>query len=103
MAKVADEGANDSVFRYPGSRPQSREAALVMLADSCEAAVRALKKPLHPKVEATVRKIVDGKVGDGQLNDAELTLADIETIMKVYSKILVSMYHPRIEYPDQIK
>ncbi|MDA3936110.1 MAG: HDIG domain-containing protein [Actinomycetota bacterium] len=102
-AKEADDGANEADFRYPGSRPQSREAALVMLADSCEAAVRALKKPLHPKVEATVRKIVDGKVGDGQLNDAELTLADIETIMKVYSKILVSMYHPRIEYPDQIK
>jgi rRNA maturation RNase YbeY len=68
-AKEADDGANEADFRYPGSRPQSREAALVMLADSCEAAVRALKKPLHPKVEATVRKIVDGKVGDGQLND----------------------------------
>ncbi|MDP2181416.1 MAG: HDIG domain-containing protein [Actinomycetota bacterium] len=87
-------------FRYDGERPQSREAALVMLADSSEAAVRAVRKPTLPRIEATVRKIVDGKVADGQLVDAQLTLADIERIVKVYSRMLASMYHPRIEYPD---
>ena len=98
-----DENAQESDFRYPGTRPQSREAALVMLADSCEAAVRALKKPSHPKVENAVRKVIETKLRDGQLNLAALTLADIETIIQVYSKMLVSMYHPRIEYPDQPK
>lgn len=87
-------------FRYDGERPQSREAALVMLADSAEASVRAIKKPTLPRIENTVRKVVDGKVDDGQLDEAALTLADIETTIKVCAKLLASMYHPRIEYPD---
>ncbi|MBE0417030.1 MAG: HDIG domain-containing protein, partial [Coriobacteriia bacterium] len=87
-------------YRYAFSRPQSREAALVMLADSAEAAVRAVKKPSLPRVEAAVRRVVDGKVADGQLHDSHLTLADVDRIVQVYSTMLVSIYHPRIEYPE---
>lgn len=87
-------------FRYDGERPQSREAALVMLADAAEASVRAIKKPTPPRIEATVRKVVDGKLADRQLDDADLTLSDIEKTIKVCSALLASMYHPRIEYPD---
>jgi cyclic-di-AMP phosphodiesterase PgpH len=87
-------------YRYAFSRPQSREAALVMLADSAEAAVRAVKKPSLPRVEAAVRRVIDGKVADGQLHDSDLTLADLDRIVQVYSTMLVSIYHPRIEYPE---
>ncbi len=86
-------------FRYDGERPQSREAALVMLADTAEAAVRTVKKPTLPRIEAVVRRVVDEKVDDGQLDDADLTLADIEQVIKIYSKMLASVYHTRVEYP----
>ncbi len=98
---AAGEGpVAESDFRYTFARPQSREAALVMLADSAEAAVRTIKQPSLPRVEATVRSIVDGKVADHQLHDSGLTLADIEGIVRVYAKMLASIYHPRIEYPE---
>lgn len=101
--KAASEGDGpvfEADFRYDGKRPGTREAALVMLADSAEAAVRTVKKPTLPRIEAVVRKIVETKVSDGQLNEADLTLADIEKTIHVYAKLLASMYHPRIEYPD---
>jgi len=88
-------------FRYDGERPQSREAALVMLADSAEAAARTIKKPTLPRIEAVVRRLTDEKVDDGQLDEADLTLADIERAIKVYSKMLASVYHTRIEYPKR--
>ena len=98
---AAGEGpVAESDFRYTFAKPQSREAALVMLADSAEAAVRAIKQPSLPQVEATVRSIVEDKVADHPLHDSDLTLADIEEIVRVYAKMLVSIYHPRIEYPE---
>ncbi|MDZ4654863.1 MAG: HDIG domain-containing protein [Coriobacteriia bacterium] len=90
----------DSDFRYAGERPSSPEAALVMLADSVEAAVRAVKKPTPPTIEEAVRKVVAAKMADHQLDDADLTLADIERIVQVYTRMLASVYHPRIEYPE---
>ncbi|MBS3956224.1 MAG: HDIG domain-containing protein [Clostridiales bacterium] len=89
-------------FRYRSARPQSREAALVMLADGAEAAVRALDKPSVPRIQAAVRSIVDAKVADGQLHDSDLTLADIDKVVAVYSKLLAAVYHPRVEYPETI-
>ncbi|MBI5231642.1 MAG: HDIG domain-containing protein [Coriobacteriales bacterium] len=98
-AAESDAGVFEADFRYQGEKPQSPEAALVMLADGSEAAVRALKKPSSTRVEATVRKVVDEKLADGQLDDADLTLADIERIVKTYSRMLTSMFHARCEYP----
>jgi hypothetical protein len=99
-SKAAENGAAaEEDFRYDGERPQSREAALVMLADSSEAAVRAMKKPNPPRIETVVRQVIDEKVADGQLDSADLTLADIETIIQIYARMLSSLYHPRIEYP----
>ena len=86
-------------FRYDGRRPSTREAALVMFADAAEASVRTLPKPTPPKIEAMIRKIVRVKIEDHQLDEAALTLADIETIIGVYARMLSSVYHPRIEYP----
>jgi putative nucleotidyltransferase with HDIG domain len=102
-ASEGDGPVYEADFRYGGERPTSREAALVMLADSAEAAVRTVKKPTPPRVEAAVRKVVDAKVADGQLDEADLTLADIERVIQVYSKMLSASYHNRVEYPEEQK
>jgi len=90
-------------FRYEGPRPQTREAALVMLADACEAAVRSIGNPNINRIEAAVRKIIRERLHDGQLNDCNLTLKDLNTIGDVFIKVLSSMFHKRIEYPDSLK
>ncbi|MEI7814681.1 MAG: HDIG domain-containing metalloprotein [Coriobacteriia bacterium] len=98
-AAVLDAEVFEADFRYQGEHPTSREAALVMLADSCEAAVRALKEPTEPRVEAVVRSIVDDKVADEQLDEVDLTSSELDQIVAIYSHMLVSMYHARCEYP----
>lgn len=90
-------------FRYEGPRPQTKEAALVMLADACEAAVRSLSRPNVNRIEATVRKIIRERLNDGQLDDCNLTLKDLNTIGDVFIRVLSSMFHSRIEYPDALK
>ncbi|HET6498613.1 MAG TPA: HDIG domain-containing protein [Coriobacteriia bacterium] len=101
-ATLEDDAVSEADFRYAFARPQSREAALVMLADSAEAAVRAMKRPSRPRIESTVRRVIDGKVTDGQLRDSELTLADLERINQVYARMLQGIYHPRVEYPQTV-
>ncbi len=90
-------------FRYEGPRPQSKEAALVMLADACEAAVRSLSRPNVNRIESTVRKIIRERLHDGQLDDCNLTLRDLNIIGDVFIRVLSSMFHSRIEYPDALK
>lgn len=90
-------------FRYEGPRPQSKEAALIMLADACEAAVRSLAKPNVNRIEAMVRKIIRERLHDGQLDECNLTLRDLNIIGDAYIRILSSMFHTRIEYPDALK
>ncbi|MDR3592413.1 MAG: HDIG domain-containing protein [Negativicutes bacterium] len=90
-------------FRYEGPCPQTKEAALVMLADACEAAVRSLSKPTANRIEATVRKMIRQRLQDGQLDDCNLTLKDLKTIGDVFIRVLSSMFHNRIEYPDALK
>ncbi|SDF24292.1 hypothetical protein SAMN05660235_00906 [Sporolituus thermophilus DSM 23256] len=87
-------------FRYEGPRPQTKEAALVMLADACEAAVRSLSKPNVNRIEATVRKIIRERLYDGQLDDCNLTLRELNVIGDVFIRVLSSVFHKRIEYPD---
>jgi len=94
-----ETGVYEADFRYQGEHPTSREAALVMLADSSEAAVRALKEPTEPRVVAVVKSVVAEKTADSQLDSADLSVAELDTIVNVYSRMLVSMYHARCEYP----
>jgi cyclic-di-AMP phosphodiesterase PgpH len=98
-AAAKDAGVFEADFRYQGEKPQSREAALVMLADSSEAAVRALQQPTEPRVVAVVRAIIEEKLADGQLDDSQLSVSDMERVVETYSHMLVSMYHARCEYP----
>jgi len=93
----------ESDFRYEGPTPQTKETALIMLADSCEAAVRSISKPNINRIEATVRKIIRERLQDGQLDDCNLTLRDLKAIGDVYIRLLSSMFHSRIEYPEALK
>jgi len=94
------EEIKESDFRYPGPRPSTQEAALIMMADSVEAAVRSLKHPTEESIETMVRNVIKGKFNDKQLDLCDLTMKDIETITQVFIRILHSVYHERIEYPD---
>jgi len=87
-------------FRYEGPKPQTKEAALVMLADCVEAAVRSLSKPTVNRIEATVRKLVRERLNDGQLDECGLTLKDLNTIGDVFIRVLTGIFHSRIEYPE---
>ncbi len=93
----------ESDFRYEGPKPQTKEAALIMIADACEAAVRSISKPNSNRIEAMVRKIIRERLNDGQFDECNLMLRDLTEIGDVYIRILSSMFHSRIEYPDSIK
>lgn len=88
-------------FRYEGAKPQSREAAIVMLADGVEAMVRSLSKPTPQRIEAAVKKIIQAKVDDGQLDDSHLTISELDTITRAFASVLAGMYHSRVEYPER--
>ncbi|HAI87841.1 MAG TPA: hypothetical protein DCL63_12710, partial [Firmicutes bacterium] len=95
-----DQSVDEKDFRYPGPRPQSREAAIVMLADSVEAAVRAQSDASPWQVQSTVKKVVRGKLADGQLDECDLTLKDLYAIENAFLDVLSGVYHERVEYPD---
>ncbi len=87
-------------FRYKGQKPQTKEAAIVMLADSSEAAVRSLKDLTKEKIEDMVRKVVQGKLNDNQLDECDITLKEIEKVIQAFINVLTGIYHDRIEYPN---
>ena len=95
-----DESINESNFRYSGIKPTTREAAVVMLADSVEAAVRSMNDRTEGKIEGLVRKIIKGKLDDGQLDHCSLTLKDLDTISKAFVKTFGGFFHEREEYPS---
>ena len=100
QAEEPDEVRQEE-FRYPGPKPRSKEAALVMLADAIESATRTLNNPTPGNIRNLVSKITKAKFEDEQLNDCDVTLKDIERINRTFSTILTGMYHSRIEYPEE--
>jgi membrane-associated HD superfamily phosphohydrolase len=90
---------DESTFRYHLSKPHRRTAGILMLADSVEATARTLQKPSASLIEQTVNRIVDAKISDGQLEECELTNDDLSKIKKAFTRILVSTYHLRVDYP----
>lgn len=86
-------------FRYTGPIPTTKEAGIVMLADSVEAAVRSINEPTNSKIEEMVNNIIKDRLNEGQLDDCDLTLKDIEKIREAFLKVLSGIYHKRIEYP----
>ncbi|MBF0558322.1 MAG: HDIG domain-containing protein [Nitrospirae bacterium] len=89
-------------YRYPGPKPQTRVAAIVMMADAVEAASRALTEPTPARISALVDKIINHIFLDGQIDECELTLKDISEIKKRFTYILTSIFHRRIEYPEVV-
>ncbi len=89
----------ERLFRYQGNLPSTKESAIVMLADSCEAAVRSMSEPTRDEVAEMVRRIVQGKMDDGQLKQSPLTLSEINTIEKSFLVTLTGLMHERIRYP----
>lgn len=95
-----EDKVDEESFRYPGPKPQTKETAVVLLADSVEAASRVLDEPTPARINGLVHKIINNKFIDGQLNDCDLTLKDIHKIAATFSHILTGMFHNRIEYPS---
>ena len=98
-AKERNPEITEEQFRYPGPRPQTREAGIVNIADSCEAAVRAMDHPTSEKIEAFVHNLIEERISDGQLDDSGLTLKEIRKVEKSLVSGLSSTFHSRIKYP----
>lgn len=105
-AKEQEDESNpvsENDYRYPGRKPQTRESALVMLGDSVEAASRSLADATPARLKGLVNRIINMKFTDGQLEECDLTLRDLHVIAKSFSRILMSIYHQRPEYPGVLK
>lgn len=98
------DGIEESDFRYEGPKPQSKEAAIIMLADISEAAVRSKKfnKANHNRIEGLIRELIRNKLIEGQLDESDLSLGDLNIITESFVKVLSGIYHQRIDYPENI-
>jgi len=105
-AKTQAESSGQQVdaqeFRYPGPKPQTREAGLVMLADAVEAASRTLINPTPDRIQGMVQKLINRIFSDGQLDECELTLKNLHEIAKSFNRILCAIFHHRIDYPEAV-
>ncbi|MEA4902535.1 MAG: HDIG domain-containing protein [Desulfitobacterium sp.] len=90
----------EETFHYEGPRPQTKETALVMLADSVEAAVRSMKQATPGRIEGLVRKIIKDKLNNDQLNQSDLTFRDLDKIADAFLRVLTGIFHSRVEYPE---
>lgn len=100
LKQSKSENIDKEKYRYPGPKPQSREAAIVMLADVVEASARALKDPTPEDIKKAIDQAVESRIEENQLDDSELTLKDIKRIRDAFARVLSGMVHQRIEYPD---
>ncbi len=94
------EEVDENQFRYNGVKPQSKETAIIMLADSIEAAVRSLPSPSKEKMEKLIQKIMKDKLEDGQLEECDITIRELEVLKKSFLQVLLGIFHERIEYPE---
>lgn len=94
------EDIKEEDFKYPGPIPDTKESAIIMLADSVEAAVRSINEPTKGKIEEMVNNIIKDRLNEGQLDNCDLTLKDLNKIREAFLKVLTGIYHQRIEYPE---
>lgn len=100
-AKSKDSTASEKDFSYPGSPPTTKEAGIVMLADTVEAALRTLKNPSLPRLDTFIHQLITDKLQQGQLDQCPLTLQDLDKIRQTFVRITAGQFHSRIEYPNQ--
>ncbi|AEV20112.1 7TM receptor with intracellular metal dependent phosphohydrolase [Geobacillus thermoleovorans CCB_US3_UF5] len=99
-AREQTEFVLEAEFRYPGPKPQTKEAAVINIADSVEAAVRSLSNPSQEKIEKIVRSIIADRLQDNQLNECDITLKELELVARSLCETLNGVFHSRIEYPE---
>jgi putative nucleotidyltransferase with HDIG domain len=95
-----DPNVDPALFAYPGPRPQSKETAIVMLADSTEVMVRSSPDRSPERIDQLVEEVIGERVGEGQLDDSDLTLRDLRTIAESFKATMRAVYHPRVQYPE---
>lgn len=99
-ARELGEDVNEEEYRYPGPKPQSKEIAIISIADSVEAAVRSMKEPTPEKIEMLVQSIINDKLNDGQFDECDISMKDLKTVKRVICETLNGIFHNRIEYPE---
>lgn len=99
--KEINKDIDETIFRYPGPKPQSKEAAIICICDSVEAAVRSLKEPTKEKIDEIVSSIVQTRLTDGQLDETPLTLKELTSIQVTIKETLKGIFHSRIQYPTK--
>ncbi|NOX88103.1 MAG: HDIG domain-containing protein [Calditrichaeota bacterium] len=103
LEMYGEDEVNESDYRYPGPKPQSKETAIVMLADAVEAATRTLSNPSPNKLRAFIEELVDKRFKEGELDESDLTFRDLKKIIDAFLPVLYGVFQHRIEYPDQEK
>jgi putative nucleotidyltransferase with HDIG domain len=98
--RTSKEDVNENDYRYPGPKPQTKEAGIVMLADGIEASVRALDEPTPPRIEDQIDSIIKARFNDGQLDECDLTFNDLTKIKEAFLRSLIGIHHARIKYPS---
>lgn len=91
---------DESLYRYPGPKPQTKEAGILMLADGVEAAARTLAEPTHDRIQGLVQKMINKVFASGELDECELTLRDLHAIAKCFTRVLTGIYHQRVSYAE---
>lgn len=102
LRQSSGEPVDETEFRYPGPKPQRRETAIVMLADSTEAVSRTLEDPKPGRLQGAIKKVIETKFTQGQLEECDLTLRDLHMIEESFLKILLGVFHSRVEYPTPV-
>jgi len=102
LRQSSGEPVDENEFRYPGPKPQRRETAIVMLADSTEAVSRTLEDPKPGRLQGAIKRVIETKFTQGQLEECDLTLRDLHIIEESFLKILLGVFHSRIEYPTPV-
>jgi putative nucleotidyltransferase with HDIG domain len=97
------EAVDRSLYQYPGPKPQTREAGLLMLADGIEAAARTLSEPTQDRIRGLVQKMLNKVFASGELNECDLTLQDLHIIAKCFTRVLTGIYHQRIAYAEPVE
>ncbi len=101
VERNGEANVDESLFRYPGPIPRTREETIVMLADSIEAACKSLKEPTGQDIDQLIDRIISGKIAQGQLRDSPLSFEELEACQDVFQKLMRSIHHVRIEYPEE--
>ncbi|MBE7703658.1 MAG: HDIG domain-containing protein [Cyanobacteria bacterium SIG28] len=102
LKQEGEDNVKEEQFRYPGPKPNTKETAILMIADAVESAVRAAKNPSNEEIDKIIDKIIKERLNDGQLEDSPLTLKDLKTIAETFSRMLRGMHHKRIKYHNDL-